>query len=284
MEVRPHPVSRLLIILNQYSLDASLVALTWLWTFEIEAQTRLSWGHYLLLGGSVWCVYTADRLLDGLAQPTGGPVALRHVFAEKHFAPLLAACIAVTSLMIVLSLALLPWAVLLSWIAVASILGLYLVLVHWIRPARMAFPKELLVAFIFAAGSSIFVFATRPESWARLLVPFCAACLLFFGNTWAISKWELPLDRPFNRSSIALDFPRSSRFLPWYLVGLILAALVAPMFALASWRIGASVAASSALLLVLDRRGSHIGLQERRELADLVLLTPLVAGIPYLAF
>ena len=271
-------VSRLLTAINQLSLDAPLVAMTWQWAFANSTGTHLGWKYYAVLGGSVWCLYVLDRALDALRSRPATPTVPRHAFAHRHFGGLFAVGSAAFVLMVVSSFLLLPLRALLSWIGLATVVATYFAVVHWIRPARMLFPKELLVAFLFAAGSAVFVLSTQPSRWTMLLIPFSGALLLFFGNTCSISKWEQAFDRRSYQNSIALDFPRFLRLLPSYLAGLAVLAFLVPAFGMGPWRIGLSIGVSSLLLWALDLRGPRMGLSVRRELADLALLTPWLVG------
>ncbi len=269
-------VSRLLTGINKLSLDAPLVAMTWQWAFSDAAGVRLGWEYYLILGGSVWCVYVLDRVIDGLFMSPDGPATPRHEFAQRHPGALFLLCVATTFLMVVLSLFLLPLRVLSNWIALALGVTGYFIVVHGLRPARMVIAKEILVAFLFAGGSAIFVLSTQPLHGMAVLPPFFGAFLLFFGNASSISIWERAFDRSSRQSSIAVDFPRLIHLLPWYLAVLGGLAFLAPILGVGSWRIGASVGTGSMLLWTLDRLGSRLGLAEKRELADLALLSPLL--------
>lgn len=272
-------VSRLLAGINKLSLDAPMVAMTWQWAFSDAAGVRLGWEYYLILGGSVWCVYVLDRVVDGLRLSSDGPATPRHEFAQRHFGGLFLLGVATTFLMVILSFFLLPPRVLSNWIALALGVAGYFIVVHWLRPARMVIAKEILVAFLFAGGSAVFVLSTHPLQGTAILLPFFGAFLLFFGNASSISKWERAFDRSSRQSSIAVDFPRLIHLLPWYLAVLGGLAFLLPILGVGSWRIGASIGTSSILLWVLDRLGSRLGLAEKRELADLALLSPLLIGL-----
>ncbi len=271
-----NPVSRLLLGLNLFSLDAPLVAVAWQWAISRETGVLLDWHYYFILGGSVWCIYTADRLIDASRlQPSETP-ASRRLFSLRHFTPLLLICASATLAMVLLSVAWLPSPVLLKWVVLGGAVAGYFLLVHGVLGNPLAIPKEFLVALLFAAGASIFPFSLGRTPWTTFQVPVLGAFLLLFGNAWLISKWESRLDRGSLQSSIALDHPRATRLVPGYLVSLLLAGLAAATFSALSVPFGSSISVSAGLLLALDFASPRIGVEERRELADLVLLTPLV--------
>jgi hypothetical protein len=282
MEESTNPVSRLLLGLNLFSLDAPLVAVAWQWAISRETGVLLDWRYYVILGGSVWCIYTADRLIDAFRlQPAETP-APRRLFSLRHFRPLLLLCASATLAMVLLSFAWLPRTVLLSWILLGGAVAGYFLLVHGIPGSPPAIPKEFLVALLFAAGASIFPFSLSSFAWIKFQAPLLGTFLLLFGNAWLISKWERRLDRGSLQSSIALDHPRTTRLLPTYLATLVLAGLAAAACSALSFRFGVSISASAGLLLALDLATQRIGLEERRELADLVLLTPLILVQPWI--
>ncbi|MEJ2077222.1 MAG: hypothetical protein P8020_03000 [Acidobacteriota bacterium] len=271
--------SSLLTAINALSLDAPLVAVSWQWLFADATRTSLEWKYYLILGGSVWCLYVLDRVLDGWRLPPEGAASARHEFARRHLRRLLVSGVAATVLMVVLCVMLLPLGVLLNWTALALAVAGYFILVHWLRPTRMVLPKEVLVAALFTAGSTLFVLTAHPPQAGAILVPASGALLLFFGNACSISKWERSFDGSSQQSSIAIEFPHLIRLLPWYLAGLGGSALLLPILGVVSWRIGVCVGVGSLLLWGIDRFGSNLGVSERREMADLALLTPLLAAI-----
>lgn len=269
-------VSRSLAALNAISLDAPLVAMTWQWAFSDIVGTSLDWWAYVILGGSVWCIYVLDRALDVFHARSPAQAAARHRFARRHLQALLVAGAGGVSIMVAASFLVLPVPVLLPWIALSGLVCAYFAWVHWIGPGRMWIPKEFLVALLFAAGSSFFVVSAAPHRGRALLLPILGAVLLFFGNAAAISKWESGFDRTSRQSSIALDYPRLTGLVRVYLSALALLAIAAVLADLLPWTTGVCIASSALLLLALDRFDTTTTLAERRELADLVLLTPLL--------
>jgi hypothetical protein len=73
---------------NVLGLDAVAAALVWLPLFANAVGARLVPAEYVVLGCAVWCVYVADRILDG--SMSGGMSGERHRFAARQWVPLAA--------------------------------------------------------------------------------------------------------------------------------------------------------------------------------------------------
>lgn len=78
---------------NVLSLDAPVVAVTWLWLFAAGENLSFGWRIHAVVFGVVWCVYMADRLIDvwrvgaGAVPGAGGPIVpetSRHAFCRRH--------------------------------------------------------------------------------------------------------------------------------------------------------------------------------------------------------
>src|SRR6478735_4737668 len=74
------------LIPNLLSLDAPLVAVTWLYVFAKTWRVDyLPWAAYISLGLVVWVIYVTDRLLDAsLGGSASEKLETRHEFHRKH--------------------------------------------------------------------------------------------------------------------------------------------------------------------------------------------------------
>ena len=85
-DVPTEPRKPIWLIPNLLSLDAPLVAVTWLYMFAKTWRVfYLSWFYYVSLALVVWVIYATDRLLD--ASLRGGQsetLEARHLFHRKH--------------------------------------------------------------------------------------------------------------------------------------------------------------------------------------------------------
>jgi hypothetical protein len=297
---------------NVLSLDAPTVAVAWALAFAKSAGVRIPGAEIAALGLVVWLIYTVDRLLDGqpVAKMAGGaslvlgdgagafgsPLRQRHVFHRIHARAIgcAAAAVAVLAAILVGSRVregLLEWAV-----PLGLILVLYMAWVHLGRGSVLrSLPKEAAVGAIFAAGVAL-------PAWSRLVgrgweflllaILFAAVCTL---NCVAIEEWERVrgCDRdggcvangvatgvangsdPAARNFVSGDFAAALA---------ICAALLTPVVRLRGEfsAIGAAIAASALLILMLDLMRERISAEALRVLVDLALLVPAIAVLAFL--
>jgi hypothetical protein len=270
--------SRALQLWHLASLDAPAVAVVWAIAFAWAMGVRLApWGPLLLACGT-WTVYVGDRLLDAhRALRARNLCALRerHYFHWRHrrwFIPVACATATIAGALIV---ARMPAVVRDRNSVLAAATLVYFSGVHsishlpgWLRKlvSRRIVPKEFLVGLLFTAGSVAPVIArVHVLDW-----PFCACfaifALLAWTNCFAIESWE--------SSRI-----QNGVMLRAATLGVV-AVAVAVVFAFLNWRISAllcSAAASALLLSLLARKRAAVSPLTLRALADLVLLTPLLA-------
>jgi hypothetical protein len=251
------------------SLDAPTVAALWCWAFGRADRLRLGPWLPAALALGTWLFYVADRLLDARLSPQSA-LQERHRFHDRHRQWFLAAA-APAALVLAILVVRMPHSLLLSYCVLGMLSLGYLGLVHLPLETHdislPAFPKEFVVALLFAAASALPAWdaARRRAAGMPRHHPFLLLCPLFAGLCWlnciAIEDWEQPRDR--NR-------------IRW-LVGLVIAGSCLSVPELfnnpARWLVGAT-ALSAALFLVLDR--SRLTASGRRIAADLALLTPLL--------
>jgi hypothetical protein len=282
------------------SLDAPSVATLWAFSFARALHITLPAASLLLLFAGTWLLYVADRILDGL-RPTAR-LRDRHVFYIRHRAAVLAAAI--------------PVSIFLAWLCFAHMLpaarrddlilfaaaAAYFFLVHLRgRSIERWFPKELVVALIFASATAVPAYVRitlRPEPTSvfhatpianhfsavlRLLATlFAALCWL---NCVAIEKWETlagPIRPTQRRDSPAQMANPTARWAQHHLrrisVAITLSALAGAVLLLRSNSAAAELCSaaglSSALFLALDR--APLSPFHLRIAADAALLTPLL--------
>jgi hypothetical protein len=263
------------------SLDAPAVALLWQWQLTRVAQVTQPWFHAFILGAGVWLAYAADRWLEGWRLQPGQVRTQRHWFYQRCRWP-----VAGLWTMVLISAISIAFMRLTSRELIAGFLLLgpvlaYLLshqLIHRASPWRA--PKELCVALLLAGGVACFLLATHPTAIRTISVPLALFGLLCLANCSLISWWEHEVDRSHGQNSLALQYPASRRLLhllPW------LIALLATGFALretGALRTATFAAAASGILLgAVDRLHARCGRQLARSLADVALMTPLIAGL-----
>ena len=271
------------------SLDAPVVALLWQALFARSFGVRLGLHHYLLLGASVWLVYAADRLLDGMKFDKRLPHTKRHRFYALHRRAVFAVWLAVLagSLWGALSLTRAE----LSWgFGVAGAALLYLTGVHLrVRLAALArylagflrtplhvllrLPKETQVGGLFGVGAVVFLLPrVSPTVLFLPVLAFGALCAL---NCSFIALWEATCDRAQGQPSLALRFPSARLWLlpaAFTLAGFAFALSFAGTRALLCCVAVSSLALCGLYYLGRARLAEPAPL---RVLADVALLTPL---------
>jgi hypothetical protein len=256
--------------LNVVCLDAPIVAVTWHWLFARSFNVSIAPGATAALFLTAWLIYLIDRFVDSICLDPHVPHSLRQDFCLRYrwgwvvAVPLLA----IGDLMIV-------WRTLDAHaVAVGGAIGLcacvYL-LINQLRPQlwRLLPLKELAIGFIFAAGTMVGLM--RGLTTAALPAWFCFACLCSL-NCISIAVWERGLDTAQHRISIATAFPRIGRLL---IPALLLLALASVLRGVALLPL--CLAGSAVLLALVHLSRAHLQADARTALADLVLLTPLVA-------
>ncbi len=166
---------------NLLSLDAPVIAVLWQ-HFLSDTLSPVHPAVTIVLGLSVWLVYTADRLVDTWS-PGATITSARHRFALAHRSLLAGIAIPVLGLDLTLALLYLPLLHFLAGVllAVAVAARFYAVL----RPPRRPWPKELWTAIIFATGVWAPVLLANPLRPGAILF-----ALLCWWNCSAIDSWE----------------------------------------------------------------------------------------------
>jgi hypothetical protein len=240
-----------------------------LWTRG--AAVACAWLPVALALGT-WLFYVADRLLDARLSPKAS-LQERHRFHHRHRRWFLSVA-APVALALALLVARMPRSLIADYCVLGALSLLYLGLVH--LPARARgkslyyFPKEFVVALLFAAASALPAWdeARRRAMGMPRHHPLLLLCPIFAALCWlncvAIEDWEQH---------------RGGQRVQWLAV-LTIAATSAALFELmnrpARWLALAAVS-SAVIFLVLDR--SRLTAAGRRIAADLALLTPLILPI-----
>jgi hypothetical protein len=254
------------------SLDAPTVAALWCWAFGRAARLWLAPWLPVALALGTWLFYVADRLLDARLS-SAASLQERHRFHDRHRRIFLGAA-APVALALAFLVSKMPRSLIVDYCVLGALSLLYLVLVH--LPARASgrslpyFPKEFVVALLFAAASALPAWdeARRRAMGMPRHHPLLLLCPLFAALCWlnclAIEDWEQH------------SGGRRIRLLALLTIAASSAALTELTTHPASW-LAVAASLSGALFLVLDR--SRITAAGRRIAADLALLTPLLLPI-----
>ncbi len=265
---------------NLLSLDAPLVAVVWQLLFARSFGAALDGAQVAVLAIYVWLVYVADRTLDGLRADILTRGAARHRFHREHWTRMMPAFAAVAAVAAYLSLVSLGPALLRGYGWLAAIGAIYFAGVH-LMPVRLQrrWPKELAVAILFAAGVCMPVLVAGNFAWEIFAPAFAIFAVALWLNALGIECWERARTRA-QRRRLA---PAPTRALAIHLEAAAWAtSAAAATLALAHPEragvplIYASIAASAALLGVLEWRRERLAADAMRVLADAVFLTPMV--------
>lgn len=289
--------------LNLACLDAPLVAVAWLWLFARTFQVPLHIGNCLALFLTAWLIYLADRLADASSLKAGSPRSLRQEFCLRHREIWIAVVVLVAGFDVYVIWRTTALATLLVGAVVGALALIYLVMNHPLGLIWRSLPaKEGVIGLLFTAGMLVALMPWVPLLHAPFVisaVAFAALCAL---NCISIAGWERELDRAQGKISIATRHPNFTRRTGGICAGLGLACLGLMIANRAAAPIIACIGVSALLLGYLNssrslkavgapalNRRKHAFVQrqsavattsdQRTALADLVLLTPLIAII-----
>ena len=263
--------------LNLVCLDAPLVAISWQWIFARSFGIGASAGATAALFLTAWLIYLADRFGDSLSVDVSRSNSLRQRFCLRHRKGWIAgiAIVAIADVSVVnASLGARQW---MLGAIVGSCAVVYLA-VNRLRPIVWCVVplKEASIGTLFAAGTVVPLAGGLTSAMVVPWLLFACVCAL---NCICIAAWERYLDLAQQRVSIATSLPA---------VGFALAPALAVVVAISAgfalygnghndiyW----SLAASAALLGLLHVLGRHASQDVRTALADIALLTPVLALI-----
>jgi hypothetical protein len=266
--------------LNLLCLDAPIVAVSWQWLFAHTFGARLGLSLRALLFLTAWLIYLADRFADTMKLPAKSPISLRHRFCREHVIGWWVAVVVIFFLDVALALRSLDLRMLLLGGTLAALCLLYLSVNHSLGGRWRLIPmKEKTIGILFAAGTTLGVVGQLPGltiSFGVAVILFAVLCTF---NCLSIAAWERELDAAQGKTSFMTRWPLAARALKTIGYGIALAAVVCAVFWRFAFPLWLCLAASS-LLLVRLNLGERFLRDRRTALADLVLLTPLLA-IPF---
>jgi len=176
---------------NILSLDAPTVAVIWAAVFARAAGITVRLSDEITLGLAVGIIYIADRLLDGWRSAAHAALQERHLFCARHRTALLGVLVPASSAIFWISTHEMTAREAQAGLILAAIVAAYIVGIHAVRgfPARLL-PKELSVGILFAAGTTLPLWAQSatisPSAWPPMIL-FALLCAL---NCLSIQYWE----------------------------------------------------------------------------------------------
>jgi hypothetical protein len=261
---------------NVLSMDAPMVAVAWALVFT------KSDGHAAV---SARAEDFRTRMLPDRARAFGPPLRQRHVFHQIYARGIASVAAVIGAFTAILVLTRVGEMVLRVALPVGLILVLYMAWVHLGRGRVMArLPKEVAVGGVFAAGVALPTWsrlAERRWEFFLLAVLFAAVCAL---NCVAIEEWESLRERDSSAGGRPLPAKSFGFGSGRFAVALaICAALLAPVIRLRGEfsAIGAAIAVSAVLILILDLTRERISADALRVLVDVALLAPALVVLAF---
>lgn len=161
-------------ILNHLSVDVATGAMVGAWFFAHVFNAAVDFSSLVVLGLSVWIIYTTDHLLD--VRRLGSTAATwRHQFHQKHFNVLLAVMMVAAVLNVILILQL-PPTVIRSGLFLGAGIGIYLLLQR-----HLSFMKEFSGALFYTVGVVLLAWASVHKNMA---LPHYILILHFLITAW----------------------------------------------------------------------------------------------------
>jgi hypothetical protein len=256
------------------------VSVAWLWLFARSFHTTIDPVIGAALFLTAWLIYLADRLADTYSMRDNGPRSLRHEFCLSHRRIWIAALAVVSTADAYLIWRNIGAQTFLAGVIIGTLALVYLVLNYSLGGAWSPLPlKEIAIGFLFAAGTLVALFPVFPPISGSLVssgIAFACLCTL---NCISIAFWERELDEAQRKVSFATRYPGLNRHLKKLSIALAFASGLAALIYRETAPIFGCVTVSALLLALLDSTPEKIGRDQRTALADLVLLTPLLALI-----
>jgi len=295
---------------NLLSLDAPIVAVVWQWWFALCLRVHIPWQIYATLGLTVWIIYVADRLYDGMRLKSVEKSTARHQFYRKYAA--------IFAVLLVIGIVIDVWLIRhhvpigLYWVGIPIpdllanpllavrvifsrpglvlgffVWGYFVLRIFFSRRSQSGAPREVMCGFIFALGSIIAVYfygGDVADVFFRSPPPVLLG-LLFSANCIAIAHWEKAADRANEDTSLATSRPATGRDLPFFLGLIALAALVMQLLSFPNygWPIYTAIFLSALGLLALKLMDQRLSTNALRVLADAVLILPMIPLVLFIA-
>ena len=201
--------------LNDYSLDAPLIAISWQIVLARDFSVDLSVFHHLILGVSVWLSYGADRFCE--PNLPNGRGARRHEVFKDH-AGTFFLCWSTSLLAIVCcSLAHLELRCILFGLCLTILCLVNFALCR--SEARLGFAspcaKEIRTAGILSLGCCFFPAYETTIGLDQVACHWAVLFSLFLVNCLAVSRWDWPEDEKRGRLSFFQQSPKMLGLSVW---------------------------------------------------------------------
>ncbi|UII28509.1 hypothetical protein LVD15_08780 [Fulvivirga maritima] len=178
---------------NLLSLDVAVGAVSCSLFVSKILGVRIPWPVTLILGLTVWLIYTFDHLVDarGLKHKAS---TQRHRFHQKYFKVLTIACagaLIVNAYLVFF----LPSETVLFGIAISCLVMVYFLLLHFLK-LKSVYHKELMIAVLYAAGIMVGpVSLYQGQLDLRIIIIFIQFVMIALSNLIVFSLYEKRSDQ-----------------------------------------------------------------------------------------
>ncbi|MFT5480309.1 MAG: hypothetical protein ACI9UJ_000710 [bacterium] len=114
-------------------------------------KAQLGISFYWLLASTIWIIYTLDHILDGFKMKDESS-SIRHLIHYKYRNTIFPTIAALMLFNAYIAYAFLPSKLLIAGAALAAIVGVYFIVVHYLKTQNIFLPKEFIVSVIVACG------------------------------------------------------------------------------------------------------------------------------------
>lgn len=178
---------------NHYSIDVSLGTMVSSRFMAEILSVDLSWATTILLGLSVWIIYTFDHLEDARSINSNA-VTPRHRVHQKHFHLLSYLMISALILAAVL-IFFIPHTTLLWGTVMVCMVGIYFILLKFLNMA-FSYYKEVMISIVYSFGIMVGPLSIFHGSLTHLhYAIFAQFVLIAFSNLLVFSLYEEHEDR-----------------------------------------------------------------------------------------
>jgi 4-hydroxybenzoate polyprenyltransferase len=159
-------------------------------------HTNINYCHLLILGISVWMIYTADHLLDSLQSKNKAP-AKRRLFYRKHFKLLVVFEICFLILILFLSIRFLQAKIVETGLITGVFIAIYFLAIFLFNAKKTLWmQKELIVALIYSIGIFISPYIQAyPNIQASQILIFISFFLTVWSDIILIAIFEYDKDK-----------------------------------------------------------------------------------------
>jgi hypothetical protein len=250
---------------QRLSLETPLIAMVWQLLFAHEFQIWVSSTTLAVATLCVWMIYVSDHLLDARR---GLLYSSRHRFVAQH-ARAFVAVLALAFLAAFVLSVFLPRPIFTAGVGLSVAVALYLFTIHHGGPVKRIFPKEAMVAMLFAAGSTIVVWTDpqRLPAAVTALIGFAGLCL---ANCVAVDtfEWQSVVERPHAPHRVVRWLGRH-----FDAMCVLLTFATAVLLRGHLWLVLA-IASSAIMMMLVSRIRARFSAESVRLLTDLSLLIP----------